>query len=127
MRMSRAALYGAVALLTTFAVACTQVIDGADPRIAISNGRLLIEGKPFSGLLKQAIGDNYEIRQTPYRDGLEHGGTPLFRDIHRELANDLDYSPVWHHAYRHMVIDSRSPSPADVHQHSVVLRILHET
>lgn len=73
MRMSRAALYGAVALLTTFAVACTQVIDGADPRIAISNGRLLIEGKPFSGLLKQAIGENYEIRQTPYRDGLEHG------------------------------------------------------
>ncbi len=53
--------------------ACTQVIDGSDPRIAISNGRLLIEGKPFSGLLKQAIGENYEIRQTPYRDGLEHG------------------------------------------------------
>lgn len=81
----------AVALLFSLSGlgACTQIIDGSDPRMTISNGKLLIEGKPFSGLMKQAIGENFEIRQTPYRDGLEHGRLTVHKD--KQLVEERTY------------------------------------
>jgi len=59
--------------LAVLTAACAQTIEASDPRIGISGGQLLLAGKPFSGVLRQAIGDGSEIRLTPYREGLEHG------------------------------------------------------
>ncbi len=53
--------------------ACTQIVEGSDPRLGIAAGKFLLAGKPFTGVLRQTIGENFEVRSTPYRDGLEHG------------------------------------------------------
>jgi len=53
--------------------ACTQTVEATDERLGMAAGRMLLAGKPFSGIVQQTIGGDYEIRKTPYSDGLEHG------------------------------------------------------
>ncbi|AFM11730.1 toxin-antitoxin system YwqK family antitoxin [Turneriella parva] len=72
-RFSHAILCGLLLLLAGGPAACSKTIEGSDPRISVSGGRLLLAGEPFSGILRQAIGDGSEIRMTPYQNGLEHG------------------------------------------------------
>lgn len=72
-RFSHINLCGLLLLLAGGLAACRQTVDSSDPRIGISGGQLLLAGQPFSGILRQAIGDGSEIRMTPYQNGLEHG------------------------------------------------------
>jgi hypothetical protein len=53
--------------------ACTETVEGSDARIGMAAGKILLAGKPFTGIIKQEIAGDFELRQTTYRDGLEHG------------------------------------------------------
>ncbi|MCE9598575.1 MAG: hypothetical protein K8S54_11455 [Spirochaetia bacterium] len=85
-------------LIATAACSRGPTIENSDPQLSMAAGRLLFQGKPFTGTLRSVVPALGEVELTQYHDGVEHGESTV-----HTLAGALIASREYRNGAKHGV------------------------